>query len=702
MTKPIHLMIDDRRIEVLPGTSVIEAARTIGVEVPHFCYHPKLEVAGNCRMCLVAVEGQSKLAASCTLTAEDGMVVHTKTPRVRDARAGVLEFLLINHPLDCPICDQGGECDLQDLTMEYGRDQGRFFDEKRAVTDKPLGPLIKTVMNRCIHCMRCVRFAQDVAGVPELGSYGRGGQTEIVTYLDKAMTSELSGNTIDLCPVGALTSKPFAFKGRPWELHHTQSIDVMDAMGTPIRIDSHEGTVKRILPVSRDGVSEDDAWITDKIRFSYDGLHYQRIDSPYMSSKKGLSKVSWEVVLEQVSRKLMPKKDLRVGALAGAFSDVESLYMMTRVMDVLRTKKAITSYDCRRVDSSLSAKLPAHFMCNTPLSEIGDADVILIVGEGLRRIAPLLHAQILKAYTQNSTGQKNTHIYYIGAAMEKRWSLTMPFTHVSESLDVLTDIASGKHALSKKLKNAVRPLIYVMETVLLTQKNTDLQRVLHGLASSYCVTENERKAVDYNVVTSSMGQTGGLLMGFHSGYTHQIINEAESGKLDVLILNEFDDCEIRPRANCNVIYVGHHGDRGAEIADIVLPCKAFTEKQATYVTMFGQRVQTTAAVNAPEKAKETWTIWNHVLRYLGHEGFGSVEELHTQLKADHPYFVTAENPTWKGLPPVQTEGNLPASVASYQSYYLDNVIARNSRTMRACYHELEGITIPDEEGDSHA
>lgn len=694
MTKLVSVTIDGRTIEVPEGIPVIEAARKAGVEVPRFCYHPKLEIAGNCRMCLVEVEGQGKLAASCALPAAPNMVVHTKNERVRQAREGVLEFLLINHPLDCPICDQGGECDLQDLTMEYGRDRGRFTEDKRAVTNKNLGPLIKTEMTRCIHCMRCVRFAQDIAGVPELGAYGRGEDAEIVTYLDKAVSSELSGNNIDLCPVGALTSKPYAFRGRPWELTKTITIDILDAMCTPIRVDSYGDEVKRVLPATKDETVE--SWITDKARFSYDGLHYQRIDNPYTLSKSGLSVSSWSTALELIARKLKAaKRQKKVAALAGPLSDVESMYVIKRIMKELETKQ----FDCRGVNNHVSAKHLSHALCNTTYKGILKADVILVVGEGLRRLSPLLHARLRKAHRDHGT-----KVYYIGPKMDEKWDLTFPYTHIDEDVAVLKKIAAGRHAFAKKLAEAKNPAIFVSETVLANDLTYALQNVAHKIATRYCSREIDGNAVtNYNLVTSSAAQTGGLALGFGGtpkADTGAIIAAAEQGELDVLILNEFDECIIRPHAKCFVIYVGHHGDRGAEIANVVLPSFAYTEKTATYVNMFGEIRRTRRAVSGPENALEGWEIWNKILRHISGEGYGSHEELFADIQKEHSFFDGQEI-LWTPLD-LKAPRDFPETPEpGYLSYYLDNVISRNSRTMRACYNEIECGQCDDKE-ERHA
>ncbi|USO01257.1 MAG: NADH-quinone oxidoreductase subunit G [Alphaproteobacteria bacterium] len=699
MSKKVRLTIDRYSLEVPAGIPLIEAASKAGVEIPHFCYHPRLNIAGNCRMCLVEIQGRQKLAASCTVPVENGMVVYTNTRRVRQGREGVLEFLLINHPLDCPICDQGGACDLQDITVAYGRDRGRYGEDKRAVPNKPMGPLIKTEMNRCIHCMRCVRFVNDVAGVPEMGAYGRGEKTQIVTYLNHAVTSELSGNTIDLCPVGALTSKPYAFKGRPWELVHTPSIDIMDGMGAHICIDSCDGVVKKIVPRVCEPINEE--WITDKIRFSYDGLHYQRIDTPYIRAGETLVPASWNDTLVRVSEVLhKAKRFKRVGALAGKLSDLESMYSLKKVLHNL----GIEHMDCREQGNRVSAKDESHFCFNDGFARIGDADVLVIVGDNLRACAPLLQAKIFQAHHKSGT-----KIYYIGSLMGARWDMTVPYTHVSTSLDILKGIADGEHPLCAKLTKASAPMMIVLDSCFVGDSARHLQACLHAITDKYLIRQHESGVhTGYNVLSASAAQTGGLMIGFvpfdegsprQKNMDHdQIIAAAESGQLDVLILNEYDECHIRPHASCFVIYVGHHGDRGAEIADVIMPSVSFAEKCATYVNSEGRVQKTQRAIAPPGFAREGWIIWRDVLHALGGvSSWQTLDDLQQMLIEEFPSLKRPKNEfssSWRPLrvsKDTSFSGNLTVFSVSLprEGYYVDNVIARHSRTMRACHIALD-------------
>ena len=462
MTKTtVKVTIDGHTVSVPPETTILQATQILEIEVPLFCYHPRLSIAGNCRMCLVEVEGSRKPVASCAMPVEDGMVVHTKTPFVRESREGALEFLLINHPLDCPICDQGGECDLQDITMAYGRDKSRFSFPKRAVPSKDFGPLIKTEMNRCIHCTRCVRFATEVAGIQHLGAVNRGEKTEIVSMLDRPFDSELSGNVIDLCPVGALTSKPYAFKGRPWEMRRTETIDVMDAVGSHVRVDTRGIEVMRILPRVFDPINEE--WISDKARFSYDGLQVERLDRPYIKKPNGqMEAASWDEAFAHIKVHLADLKGSEVAAIMGDMVDLESMYCLKKLMDHLDSPHV----DCRQDGAHTLSHVRSSYIMNTSIARLEESDYVLLVGTNPRFEAPIVNARLRKAYT---------HGPLKGAIIGPPTNVTYPLDHLGDHPSILEDIASGKHDASKALKAAERPLIIMGQAVF---RRDDWARIL--------------------------------------------------------------------------------------------------------------------------------------------------------------------------------------------------------------------------------
>src|SRR5690348_3102924 len=421
--------IDGQEIEVAPGTTILQACQQAGVEIPHFCYHERLMIAGNCRMCLVEVERSPKPVASCAMPVADGNVIHTQSPIAVKARRGVMEMLLINHPLDCPICDQGGECDLQDQAMAYGFDRGRFEENKRAVRDKDFGPLVATSMNRCIHCTRCIRFLTEIAGVEELGATGRGEAMEITTYIEKALGSELSGNIIDLCPVGALTSKPYSYVARPWELRKTESIDVLDAVGSNIRIDSRGAQILRVLPRLHEDVNEE--WISDKTRFAIDGLVRRRLDRPYVRRNGKLVEAEWQEALDLVADRLNSVPGERIAAIAGDLCDAEAMFALKELLGGL----GATSLDCRQNGAKLDGACRASYLFNTTIAGIERADACLLIGTNPRWEAPLVNARLRKRYLGGGF-----HVAAIGPALD----LTFPVEMLGNDGAVLNALVAGE------------------------------------------------------------------------------------------------------------------------------------------------------------------------------------------------------------------------------------------------------------------
>jgi NADH-quinone oxidoreductase subunit G len=562
MTK---LIVDGREIDVPPEYTLLQACEAAGAEIPRFCFHERLSIAGNCRMCLIEVAGVPKPQASCAMAVRDLMpnkdgspkVLSTRTPMVRKAREGVMEFLLINHPLDCPICDQGGECDLQDQAMAYGVDATRYHENKRAVEDKYIGVLVKTIMNRCIHCTRCVRFATEVAGVPELGAIGRGEDMEITTYLESAMTSELQGNVVDLCPVGALTSKPYAFAARPWELNKTESIDVMDALGSAIRVDTRGREVMRILPRVNEDVNEE--WISDKTRHVVDGLRTQRLDQPYIRQGGRLAPAPWSAAFAAIAAKVKAAKGDRIGAIAGDLAAVEEMFALKDLMGRL----GAASIDCRQDGAALDpANGRASYLFNATVAGIEKADALLIVGANPRKEAAVLNARIRKRWRAGK--------FPVGVIGEKA-DLTYPYDYLGAGTDTLTELAAGRHTFAEVFKNAERPLVIVGASVAaqVAKAALDLGAIKDGWNG-------------YSVLHTAASRAGALDIGFVPGQGGKSAAEmAKAGALDVLFLLGADEIEIAPGAF--TVYIGTHGDRGAHRADVILPGAAYTEKSGLYV-----------------------------------------------------------------------------------------------------------------------
>lgn len=649
-----------------PGSTIFQACEKVGVEIPHFCYHPRLSIAGNCRMCLVEVEKTPKPVASCHMPVAEGMVVHTNTPMVEKARKGVLELLLINHPLDCPICDQGGECDLQDLTLHYGPGDSRFELNKRAVPNKYMGPLIKTVMTRCIHCTRCVRFGNEIAGVQEMGALGRGEHTEITSYLEGAVSSELSGNMIDICPVGALTNKPYAFHGRPWELTKTDSIDVMDAVGSHIRVDSKDNEVLRILPRLKEEINEE--WISDRTRFAYDGLKRQRLDRPYIRKNGKLSPCSFEEAYGAIEEKLRQTEPSRIGALAGPMADCESMLVMKKLMHSMGSNRM----DCRPMGSVLPYKNRSQYVFNTTIQGLEKADCILLVGTNPRLEAPMLNARIRKNYFRT-----RLPIGLIGEVAD----LNYTYHHIGDSIK---DLAK-KSPFYEHLAHSKNPVVIFGHSVFDGQETKGSFATINTFLRQYAFIQPNWCGV--NVVHTEASGVGGLDLGFacEEGSSSILKNS------DLLFLLGVDHEAITEATDAFTVYLGHHGDVGAHHAHVILPGCAYTEKEATYVNTEGRPQRTRQAVSPPGAAMLDWEILRDLAIHLGHQTF--LEDIHQMLRLENPIFQNMDKITptpWVFLE--ETSKNVAVDqrplCSTIQNFYMHDVISRHSSNMARCVQEI--------------
>src|SRR5262245_15178350 len=612
---PKQLIIDGKPIEVEDGITLIQACEQAGVEIPRFCYHERLSIAGNCRMCLVEVQGSPKPVASCAMGLSDlppdrdgsPKIINTKTPMVKKGREAVMEFLLINHAVDCPICDQGGECDLQDQAMAYGFGGARFVENKRAVEEKYLGPLIKTAMNRCIHCTRCVRFMTEVAGVEELGAIGRGEDMEITTYLERGMLSELSANVNDLCPVGALTHRPWAFIYRPWELRKTESIDVMDAVGSNIRVDARGREVLRILPRNNDAINEE--WISDKTRFVADGLRTQRLDRPYVRAGGRLEPAPWDAAFGLIATKLKGTKPERIGAIAGDLAAAEEMFALADLFMRLGSR----NLDCRQDGAKLDPRLGrASYLFNSTIASIERAEAILLVGTNPRLEAALLNTRIRKCWRQGAS------VGLIG----ERADLTYPYEYLGAGPQTLKDVADGKQGFAATLRDAEHPLVIVGAGAI---ARPDGAAVLAAAAKIALAAGQGKEAGwnAFNVLNAVASRVAGLDLGFVPGErgldVAGMLAAAGKGQLDVLYLIGADETDMNALGKAFVVYQGSHGDAGAQRADVILPGSAYTEKSATYVNLEGRAQMASRAAFPPGDAKEDWAIVPALPARVGHK-----------------------------------------------------------------------------------
>src|SRR3984957_16376598 len=670
------IVIDGKEIDVPAEYTLLQACEAAGAEIPRFCFHERLSIAGNCRMCLVEVKGgPPKPTASCAMAVKDlrpgpsgePPVVMTNSPMARKGRKGTMEFLLINHPLDCPICDQGGECDLQDQAMAYGADSSRFAENKRAVEDKYIGALVKTSMNRCIQCTRCVRFVTEVAGVPELGAIGRGEDMEITSYLQEALSSELQGNVVDLCPVGALTSKPTAFHARPWEYAKTESIDVMDALGSSIRIDARGREVVRILPRVNDAINEE--WISDKTRHIVDGLKTQRLDRPYVRVDGRLRPASWAEAFAMVAAKVAAAAPSRVGAIVGDLATVEEMFALKSLVGKLGS----SNIDCRQDGSKLHPKFGrASYLFNSTIAGIDQADAILIVGSSPRYEAPVLNARIRKRWLSGGAP-----IGVIGPKAD----LSYKYNHLGGGPETLAQ------AWDRPPKDAAKPMMIVGSGAFVRPDGVGLLAALAKAALAAGVVRDGWNG--FNVLHTAASRVGGLDLGLVPGQDGlDALAMTKASALDVLINLGADEIEIGPGAF--VVYVGTHGDRGAHRADVILPGAAYTEKTGIYVNMEGRPQFGDRATFPPGQAREDWAILRAMSDALGAKlPFDSLTQLRAALSAAYPHLgrldeITPATADFAALAALGGALDKAPLVTPIADFYLTNPIARASKTMAEC------------------
>ena len=675
-------------IEFDNGMTVLQVAELAGEEIPRFCYHERLSIAGNCRMCLVEVKpGPPKPQASCALPAADGQEIITNSPMVQKARQGVMEFLLINHPLDCPICDQGGECDLQDQSMGYGRDETRYGENKRAIEEKHMGPLIKTVMTRCIQCTRCVRFITEIAGVPEIGLISRGEDVEITTYLDQAVTSELSANVIDLCPVGALTSRPYAFNARPWELTKTESVDVMDALGSAIRVDARGPGVLRVLPRTNDAVNE--AWISDKTRYACDGLSRQRLDRPMIRRNGRLQLATWSEAFDVLATRLAETAADRVGVISGDLQDAESMKAALDLFGGLGVK----SLDCRQDGLVLGDGPRESWLFNSTLEGIEEADVILLIGANPRVEAPVFNARLRKQWLAG-----HLRVGVVGEGVD----LSYGYDHVGRGPADLAGLLENGSAFAAAFKGAKRPAIILGQGALTRSDSRAVLAAAGALGSAAGVVREGWNG--WNVLHTAAARVGGLDLGFiprEGGL--DVTAMTDKGGAELLFLLGADELDLS-KTDAFVVYLGTHGDAGAHRADLILPGAAYTEKNGLYVNTEGRVQRGERAVFPKGEAKEDWMILRALSERIGFKlPYDNLEQLRARLFADHPSFGQIDYapgavPASLDLMGLGETGALSDApfASSVRAFHLTNPIARASVTMAECAALAAGMTLAAE------
>ena len=676
----VKLTIKDMELEVERGTSILQAAQQLGIEVPHFCYHERLSVPANCRMCLVEVEGgPPKPAASCAMACGDGMVVKTDSPMVKKARKGVMEMLLINHPLDCPICDQGGECDLQDQAMGYGFDRSRFKENKRAVKDKELGPLIKTVMTRCINCTRCVRFAEEVAGTPVLGQLNRGEDAEIGTFIGELVKTELSGNLIDICPVGALTSKPYAFKARPWELTKTETIDVHDAVGSNIRVDVKGREVLRVLPRLNEDVNEE--WISDRTRFSYDGLNKGRLDRPYIRDEKSgkLIEASWEDAFSFIAGKMKGIKGDAIAGLVGDLAEVESIVALKDLLEKLGSPHM----DCRTDGACFDVSNRVGYLFNSTIAGIDDADAILLIGTNPRHEASIINARIRKAVFE-----RRVKVGVVGEAAD----LSYDYFHVGSDMKALEKMVKDHKGKMK----AQKPLWIIGSGVFEREDGAAIHKKLHALADDMGIVKDGWNG--FNILHRAASRVGALDVGFvpqdkGKGF-HDIIEGTKDGSIKALYLLGADEFNAREAIGWKTftIYQGHHGDHGAARADVILPGAAYTEKDGIYMNTEGRVQYAKRAASPPGDAREDWKVLRALSAVLGQAlPYDTQMQLRDRVLGEFKHLAVQGEIAPAGWGAFGGKGKVAndSFINPVTHYYLTNAICRASDTMRSCSQDFE-------------
>ena len=678
----LKLKVNDIEVEIDEGLTVLQACEKAGVEIPRFCYHEKLSIAGNCRMCLVEMEKSPKPVASCAMPAAEGMNIKTNTALVEKARKGVMEFLLVNHPLDCPVCDQGGECDLQDQSMFYGVDKSRFKENKRAVAEKNMGPLIKTQMTRCIHCTRCVRFATEIAGVPEIGAIGRGEDMQITTYLEQSMQSELSANVVDLCPVGALTSKPYVFEARPWELKKTESIDVMDAIGSNIRVDTYDWEVKRVLPIINEDINEE--WISDKTRYACDGLLHQRLDTPFIKYNGKFEKASWEEVYKIIKSKFENTSKEKVCGFVGDLTNMETSYIFKEFFD--RTLDT-NNYESRSDNRFLDISSRENYLFNTTINGIEEADLILLIGTNPRYEATILNARIRKSYLSNNT--KIISLNDLG-------DLTYPYQSLDGQTQTLKDIFNDNHEISKLIKDAEKPMIVLGESLL----NSSSSIYVFNKAKEF-LNKNNKITNDwnaFNILTNDSATVGNLDLGLINEKIN-LLDDLKENKFDLVFLVGQDNLSFDKKDEF-IIYLGSHGDKGAEMADIILPGSAYTEQDGYFTNLEGKIQKAQKASYPPGEAKEDWQIINELAEFMNNRKlFNDKDELESSMfNYLNLQKEKQNNVEDKYNSPSEEDFKSEELKVVIKDYYFSNVIARSSKTMVECNNSKLNLKSTGTEG----
>jgi len=678
----LKLKVNDIEVEIDEGLTVLQACEKAGVEIPRFCYHEKLSIAGNCRMCLVEMEKSPKPVASCAMPAAEGMNIKTNTALVEKARKGVMEFLLVNHPLDCPVCDQGGECDLQDQSMFYGVDKSRFKENKRAVAEKNMGPLIKTQMTRCIHCTRCVRFATEIAGVPEIGAIGRGEDMQITTYLEQSMQSELSANVVDLCPVGALTSKPYVFEARPWELKKTESIDVMDAIGSNIRVDTYDWEVKRVLPIINEDINEE--WISDKTRYACDGLLHQRLDTPFIKYNGKFEKASWEEVYKIIKSKFENTSKEKVCGFVGDLTNMETSYIFKEFFD--RTLDT-NNYESRSDNRFLDISSRENYLFNTTINGIEEADLILLIGTNPRYEATILNARIRKSYLSNNT--KIISLNDLG-------DLTYPYQSLDGQTQTLKDIFNDNHEISKLIKDAEKPMIVLGESLLNSSSSMYVFNKVKEFLNKNNKITNDWNA--FNILTNDSATVGNLDLGLINEKIN-LLDDLKENKFDLVFLVGQDNLSFDKKDEF-IIYLGSHGDKGAEMADIILPGSAYTEQDGYFTNLEGKIQKAQKASYPPGEAKEDWQIINELAEFMNNRKlFNDKDELESSMFN----YLNLQKEKQNN---VEDKYNFPSEEdfkseelkVVIKDYYFSNVIARASKTMVECNNSKLNLKSTGTEG----
>ncbi len=653
------LIVDGVEVEVDPGSTVLQACEAAGKEIPRFCYHERLSIAGNCRMCLVEIEKSPKPIASCAMPAMDGQIIKTNTPMVKKAREGIMEFLLINHPLDCPICDQGGECDLQDQAFNYGGGRSRYDLNKRSVDQKHMGPLIKTHMNRCIHCTRCVRFSEEVAGISEIGAINRGENMEITTFLEKSVDSEMSGNVIDLCPVGALTSKPYSYEARPWELNKTETIDIMDAVGSNIRMDSKGWEVKRVLPRVNEEINEE--WISDKTRYACDGLLNNRIDTPYIKVDGEYKEATWKDALSYIDKNLENKKTF--GGVIGQLVDLETSYAFKKLFKNVFNSQLV---DFRQKDILFDTSNEINYLFNTKINQIDECDFILLIGTNPRLEATIVNYRIRKAI------KSGCKVYSIGNPGE----LNYKYKIIGDNLSIVDDLINDKITESKIFKDSKNPAVIIGESVLNSQISKKLINSIKNLLKS------KDKLNGLNILHQSASSVGSLFLGLQCENLNDLYNS------DVLYLLNADEIAFKKNKNQFVIYQGTHGGENSTLADVILPGAAYSEKDGSFANLEGRVQKSFKASYPPGLAKEDWSIFLEIAKKRNISiGYNSFEDLKKNMISEHNILGYFDH-----IPEIDYS---KVNVEAYEKidfkvkineidYYQTNIIARSSKTMMEC------------------